>query len=229
MADHLKETLDELGKLKLVHSRVAVGFSGGKDSLAVLDLATKFFKEVVPYFYYFVPGLVNEEFKIKIAAQRYGLQVRMYPSASGLSALRDGIYCDEHVELEELPEISRRTLYSWIKADTGATLLMTGEKKADGPFRRRRIGAMKRTDKWDDMHLPIQNWLKWEVLAYCKSNTIPIPDAGRGDNGRLTLMESEVLHAYEHHREDYERLKEFFPYIETIVLRERWFPAIART
>jgi 3'-phosphoadenosine 5'-phosphosulfate sulfotransferase (PAPS reductase)/FAD synthetase len=224
MADHLKETLRELEQLSVAHVRVAVGFSGGKDSLAVLDLATKFFKEVVPYFYYFVPGLKHEESRIKIAAERYGLEVRMYPSASGLDALRDGMYCDEHAELEDLPQISRRTLYSWIKADTGATLMMTGEKKSDGPFRRRRIGAMSRTHDWDDMCLPIKNWLKWEVLAYCKSNNIPIPDAGRGDNGRLTLHESEVLHAYEHQRQDYERLKEFFPYIETIVLRERWFP-----
>lgn len=223
MADHLKETLDELGQLSLVHRRVAVGFSGGKDSLAVLDLATKFFKEVVPYFYYFVPGLKHEESKLSVAAERYGLTVRKYPSASALEALRDGVMCDEHKELEDLLVMSRRELYSWIKADTGATLMMTGEKKADGPFRRRSIGAMTRTDKWNDMYLPIKNWLKWEVLAYCKSNSISIPDPGRGDNGRLTLMESEVLHAYEHHREDYDRLKEFFPYIETVVLRDQWF------
>jgi 3'-phosphoadenosine 5'-phosphosulfate sulfotransferase (PAPS reductase)/FAD synthetase len=224
MADHLKETLRELGELSIAHSRVAVGFSGGKDSLAVLDLATKFFKEVIPYFYYFVPGLKHEESKLKIAAERYGLKVRMYPSASGLDALRDGMFCDEHPELESLPQMSRRTLYSWIKADTGATLMMTGEKKSDGPFRRRRIGSMQRTDKWDDMVLPIRNWLKWEVLAYCKANRIEIPDAGRGDNGRFTLHDSEILHAYDHHREDYEVMKEFFPYIETVVLRREWFP-----
>src|SRR5271155_663387 len=68
-----------------------------------------------------------------------------------------------------------------------------------------------------------ETWLKWEVLAYCKSNRIEIPDAGRGDNGRFTLMDSEILHAYAHHREDYERMREFFPFIETVVLRDRWF------
>jgi len=157
MAEHLKETLRELERLSLAHVRVAVGFSGGKDSLAVLDLATKHFKEVVPYFYYFVPGLRHEESKLEVAAARYGLTVRKYPSAGGLDALREGLFCDVHAELEQLPQMSRRTLYSWIKADTSATLMMTGDKKSDGPFRRRRMGAMARTGLWDDLVFPIRD------------------------------------------------------------------------
>jgi phosphoadenosine phosphosulfate reductase len=225
LANHIQDTLDELTRLSLEHQRVAVGFSGGKDSLATLDLAVKHFKEVVPYFYYFVPGLKNEESKIDIAVSRYGLQVRRYPSASGLDALHDGVFCDEHAELEELPSFSRRALYSWIKADTGATLMMTGEKMSDGPFRRRRIGAQERAGNHQDLFHPLRNWLKWEVLSYCASNGIPIPDAGRGDNGRLTLMDSEILHAYENHREDYDELEKFFPYIKAVVLRREWFGA----
>jgi hypothetical protein len=225
MADHLKQTLHELGELSLVHRRVAVGFSGGKDSLATLDLATKFFKEVVPYYFYFVPGLKSEEAKIKVAQELYKLKVFMYPSGHGIDALRDGLFCDPAPELEQL-WLTRSALFNWIKADTGATLFLTGEKRSDGPFRRRRLGAQKRAkdSPLPPMYYPLEHWVKWEVLSYCRANDLPIPDPGRGDNGSVSLLDSEILHAYDHKRDDYERLEQFFPYVRTVVLRREWFP-----
>lgn len=222
MAEHLQETFDRLTELAKSHSTVAVGFSGGKDSLATLDLAVKFFKVVIPYFYYFVPGLKHEESKIYFAKERYGLNVRKYPSTDGIDALRIGLFCDELPELDALPSLDRRTLYNWIKADTGATLILDGEKKADGIFRRRRMSNQKNT--MADVIHPLSDWLKWEVLSYLKAAKIPIPDVGRGDNGGFSLMNSEILHAYHNHREDYEVMRGYFPYIETVVLHERWFP-----
>ena len=224
MATHVEDTLREMQDLAKVHTRVAVGFSGGKDSLAVLDLAVKTFQEVVPYFYYFVPGLNSEEDKLQTAASRYGLKVLMYPSGEGIDALRDGVLCDEHPELDGL-WMTRSALYHWIFANTGATLMMTGEKRSDGPFRRRKLGAQKRAKEspLPPLYYPLEHWLKWEVLSYCRANKLPIPDAGRGDNGCMSLLESEILFAWENHREDYERLEEFFPYIRSVVLRNQWF------
>jgi 3'-phosphoadenosine 5'-phosphosulfate sulfotransferase (PAPS reductase)/FAD synthetase len=221
MADHVQDTLNELQSLGREHHCVAVGFSGGKDSRAVLDLAVRHFERVVPFFYYFVPGLKCEESQIEFAKERYGLTVLKYPGAEGIDALRVGLFCDEYPELDELPNLTRRTLYNWIKADTGATLILDGEKKADGIFRRRRMKNQART--MADVVHPIREWLKWEVLSYLKAQNIPIPDPGRGDSGSVSLMDVEILHLYHHHPSDYELLKSYFPYIETVVLRERWF------
>ncbi len=208
------------------HECVAVGFSGGKDSLATLDLAVRFFKRVVPYFYYFVPGLKCEEDKIQIARDHYKLPILMYPSSEGVEALRTGVYCDEFPEFDDLPEISRRTLYNWIKADAGATLILTGEKMADGIFRRMRMGAQKVT--MADVHYPLKEWVKAEVYNYLSARNLPIPNAGTGDNGGVSLMENEILWLYRHcphNRECYYRLREFFPYIETEVKAAEWFGA----
>jgi phosphoadenosine phosphosulfate reductase len=221
MAEHLQQTLTELNALAVDHACVAVGFSGGKDSLATLDLAVKCFKTVCPYYYFMVPGLKHEESKTHIAATRYGLTVRMYPSVEGIDALRIGLYCDESAELSAMPPIDRRTLYNWIKADTGATLLLTGEKLSDGPFRTRRMSSQKKT--MADVMYPLKHWRKWEVISYLSANGIAIPDAGRGDNGGFSLMEPEILWAYDHHREDYETMRKYFPYIETVILHRAWF------
>ena len=221
MANHVLETLQYMQELARSHECVAVGFSGGKDSLCTLDIAVRTFKKVVPYFYYFVPGLKCEEAKLEIAKTRYGLQVPQYPSCEGIDAMRVGLLCDEYPEFEALPEMSRRTLYNWIKTDTGASLILTGEKKSDGIFRRRRMANQART--MTDVIYPLKDWLKWEVLGYLKAHSIPIPDQGRGDSGAVSLMDVEVLHLHKHYPEDYEHLKSFFPYIECIVLREQWF------
>ena len=221
MADHLQATFDQLTELAKVHSRVAVGFSGGKDSLTTLDLAVKHFETVIPYFYYFVPGLKHEESRIAIAKERYGLTVLKYPSAEGLDALRMGLYCDERAEFDALPVMNRRRLFDWIKVDTKATLILTGEKKADGMFRRRAMSNQKKT--LSDVFHPLADWLKTEVPTYLKSQGIELPDPGRGDNGGTSLLNQDVLFMYHNHREDYQQLRRFFPYIETIVLTERWF------
>jgi len=225
MAEHLQETFAQLTALAKIHSRVAVGFSGGKDSLATLDLACKHFETVIPYFYYFVPGLKSEEAKLSIAKDRYGLEVLHYPSISGLSALQLGLFCDEVTELDALPQMSKRTLFDWIKADTRTTLVLDGDKKSDGIFRRRRMASQKNT--MADIVHPLKDWLKWEVLSYLKAQGIPIPPEGRGDNGCMSLLNSEILQAYDHHREDYETLRGYFPYIEVVVKHRQWFGAPA--
>lgn len=221
MADHVRQTLLELEELAKEHECVAVGFSGGKDSLATLDLAVRFFKKAVPYFYYFVPGIKYEESLIEIARTHYKLPVLMYPSAESIEALRTGVYCDEHPEFDEMPEFSRRTLYNWIKHDTGASLILTGEKMADGAFRRLRMKNQKKS--MADVVFPLKQWRKWDVLNYLKGRKLPIPDPGTGSNGGVCLMENEIMHLYRYHREDYERLKLFFPYIEVEVCAAMWF------
>ncbi len=221
MADHIRETLQDLEKLASEHECVAVGFSGGKDSLAVLDMAVRTFHTVVPYYYYFVPGLKSEEQKVAIAREHYKLNVLKFPAPAGIEAFKAGLFCDEFPEFEALPDLSRRTLYNWIKAVSGASIILTGEKKSDGPFRRRRMAAQANT--MADVIFPLKDWLKWEVLSYIKSQRLPIPDAGRGDSGSVCLMDAEILHLHKYHPEDYETLRAYFPYIETVVLRERWF------
>jgi hypothetical protein len=99
--------------------------------------------------------------------------------------------------------------------------VLTGEKKADGPFRRMRMANQKRTKS--DFYFPLKHWKSWEVLSYLKARNIPIPDAETGDSSAVDLIDYEIIHLYRHHPADYERVRGLFPYTEAIVRRHEWF------
>lgn len=221
MATHIESTIAECQRLATIHTHVAVGFSGGKDSLATLDLACRFFKHVYAYYFYFIPDLVCEEEKLMVLSRRFKMTLLRYPDPFALMQMRQGIYCDQREQLEEIPEMSQRDWFDIIKGDTGATLLMSGEKKSDGVFRRNKIASQK--NLLSDLYRPLADWKKWEVLSYLKSRNIPIPDSGTGDNGGVSLIAKEIVHLYDHYPEDFERLKSFFPYVEVPIKQRDFF------
>lgn len=226
MSDHLGETIDGLRQLAQSHERVLVGFSGGKDSLAVLDLALRNFRTVVPFFCYFVPGLRCEESKVELAERFFKVTVLRVPDTQALDCLKAGYLCDEHQELDSLPDLNQRRFYNWLKHETRCTLILRGDKKADGPFRRMRMGNQRET--MSDVHFPLKHWKKIEVLSYLKMRTIPVPSAESGENSAVGLFDYEILHMHDHHPEDYERMRAFFPYIEVYVHQRDWFGTAGR-
>lgn len=214
----------ELSALAEQHSCAAVSFSGGKDSLAVIDLALRHFKKVHAFCMYFVPGLQFDAERMEYAKSRFGVEVRMYPHTNFLKAVRTATFCDVMPELVLLKEIRQDDIDRSVMADVGATLVLTGEKKSDGIFRRRKIANMKSTRPY--LVYPIKEWLRWEVLSYLKSRNIDLPRQAQADNAGVSLATREILYLHDFYPHDYEVVRSFFPYVETVVLRREWFGLI---
>lgn len=222
MGANVENTIREMQELAEHHDTVAVGYSGGKDSMVTLDLALRFFPKVYPYFLYLVPDLHQDQRVFDYCKQRFGLEVLKFPDWHFINAVHNMSYCDYNEELAvEDALLDERKLFDWIKAETGATLLMNGQKKADGAFRRRYIANTKKTQQ--DVYRPLKNWLRWEVLSYLKMRDLPVKEGSAADNSGIGLHTTEVLYLYDNERHDYELLKTYFPYIEVIVKRREWF------
>ena len=74
--DNLTRAFQILEDRREMEPRALVGFSGGKDSLACLDMAVKVYgvKNVVPFIMEFMPGLRITDEMTKPALARYGFK-----------------------------------------------------------------------------------------------------------------------------------------------------------
>jgi 3'-phosphoadenosine 5'-phosphosulfate sulfotransferase (PAPS reductase)/FAD synthetase len=217
------DALANLRELARKQPEALVGFSGGKDSFAVLDLATRTFKRVVAFHFYHVPGLQVIEQQISVAKERWGVEVVYYPHRIFLSALRGCLYCDEPDWADTLPELTLRESYEWIMHDTGIPLILTGAKKSDSLARRR---FLANTESWDDIVYPIRDWNKFDVLGYLAAQKIPLPPSSGGHTTGIGLDPASLCWLHDEHPEDFQRLLKWFPYAEAAVKRRDWYGVI---
>ncbi len=71
---------------------VLVAYSGGKDSLATLDICARNGKRIECFFMYFLPGMDYAEYWCRFAERRWGVRVRQYQHWGITYYLRRGVF-----------------------------------------------------------------------------------------------------------------------------------------
>lgn len=108
-----------------VTDAVLVGFSGGKDSAVTLDLCHRYFRRVVPFFLYLVPGLSFQEAQLRWYEERYGLEILRLPHPLLSQWLRFGMFRKAH---HDWPEITFNDVYHYLRLTTGIWWIAAGER-----------------------------------------------------------------------------------------------------
>lgn len=214
----LEETQKKFEELAKKSNKCLVAYSGGKDSMVVLDYAVRYFKEVSAFFMFWVPGLEVEETKIAQAEQRYGIAIERYPHWFLSRSKRQGQYCNKD---DNYPEWSIDDVYEIAMNDAGVDFLITGARAADSPTRRRYMGAHK--GKKDYVVYPIVGWVKYDVLGYLKMRNLPIPESSGGTATGIDTSIKSILWLHDNHPEDFKRVLEHFPYIEAAVWKRKFY------
>ena len=217
----IDDSLAVLEKARLHTDKVAVGFSGGKDSLIVLDLCMRVFPTVVPFFMYLVPGLEVTDGELAKAEDRFGLKIQQYPHFLLTDFLKSGMFCDPSYKYDDLPDIKLRDIYDIIKIGTGCPAIITGAKSSDSAWRRRYFHI---TRTWTDVIYPIQTWNKLDVLGYLRTRGIPVPPSSGKNATGVDLSEDSVFWLHDNYPEDFKKLCEVFPYAEARIHRRTFYP-----
>ena len=215
------DTLAKLNAQRDKSDSILVAYSGGKDSLAILDLCSRTFKRVVCFYMYFVPGLESIETQLQYARYRWGVEILYYPHWTLIKAIRSGFYCNQNKQADDMPELSLRDVYDWARLDTGMSFIATGAKDSDSLWRRRFFHA---TRTWDDMVYPIREWQKIDVLAYLQMRKIPVPDMSKTATATgVDLSTPSILFMHDNFPEDFKKIERWFPYVRAVVKRRDWF------
>ena len=219
MADLFLQTGNELKSLAEKHEAILVGYSGGKESCVILDLACKFFKRVVGYHLYLVPGLRYTEERLAFARSRYNVEFLTFPSSAFLDACRNYWYCDPRPEWCGLPDWNADDFHKAVCRQTGIPLILNGARLSDYRNRRRQIQGRKKKD----VAYPLAQWSKAHVLRYLLANNIPLPPSDGRVSTSVNLTSKSLLWLARDYPDDFEKVARFFPYVRAQVYRKQFF------
>ena len=126
---------DPIRTMSKLTDEVIVAFSGGKESIVVLDMCMRHFKRVVPFFMYYIPGMSFQERQLKWYEEKYGIEIVRLPHFELSNLLRYGTLRNEDLSV---PIISINDIYEWMRNKYGIYWIAAGERSGDSLIR----GAM---------------------------------------------------------------------------------------
>lgn len=216
---HARCVLDEL---KTVTDSVIVLFSGGKDSVVLLDLCTKNFERVVPVYMYFVPGMEHVEAKLRQFEVRYNLEVMKLPhwAASHYHA-NDYMQLGLGGKSASVPKLRITDIENLARSRTGIEWVVDGIRIADSMARRARLKTYRMNaicDVSKRAH-PLAEWKKADVLAYVKRFRLPQPlDYGGQMVSGVDITKNALRVIRDRWPDDYRKIITAFPLADSVLV-----------
>lgn len=208
---------------------IVLAFSTGKDSIAAWLQARKYFRRVVPYYAYCVPGLSFVERSLDYYEEFFGTHIVRVPHKAFFDWLNCNIYQPPErkraiTELQ-LPgdEYNNLTIGDMIRLYgelPEAAYTAVGVRAADSPQRRlaiSRYGAINHSKK---LFYPVYDWKKADVLAAIDEAGVKLPVDYKLFGRTFDGIDYRFLKPIkEHFPEDYERILELFPLADLELFR----------
>ena len=211
----------------------AVGYSAGKDSIAMLQLLIAHLERVHPYFLYQVAGLEFEERRLRAAERRYGVEIARFSSPFLHMRMKDGNFRYASKKLANLRPVSVKVLYAFIRSKLGATWVALGERWPDSLQRNAMIRkeGVEGVDSSRKVWWPIGYWADKYLFNFIRTKRLPLPDEYRGmvetsrNGGRQTrnlegfFWYDTALYVREKYPEDFKKILRAFPKLVAQIAR----------
>lgn len=207
---------------------VIVSYSGGKDSMVILKMASMFFRRVVGCNFYFVKGLKYEDELILRGTEVCpSIEWHRYPHWAYWKYLSNGVF--NLGGYYNVPDLQMTDIWDMCRQDTGLRLVINGAKLSDGVMRKNFFGNIKDSHRYEHVKFPLKHWRKQHVLAYIAQHKLHLAElsASAKVSSGVGLSNECILWLYDKHREDYERVRAVFPLIEAVVARREFYGVTA--
>lgn len=198
---------------------VVVAVSGGKDSVAALDLCCQHFRRVDAYHLYVVPGIGFVEQYLQFLERRYRISIHRTPSPSLARYLRDGMF---RARTLNVPLITHSEIEAGERRRTGARWIANGMKKWDSIFRRGMISGWGAVATRQGKLFPLADWSEAQVYRHLRQRSVPLSPtyAVFGYNWDSDLGGRSLAFIRQRWPADYAKIKQMFPLCDTEA--DRW-------
>lgn len=218
---------DVIKRVKQETDTVLVGFSGGKDSIALYLAVKDHFKTVVPFYREFVPGLQFVQRRLEYYERKLGMHVMRVHSPTFFRLISNLVFQPPHrvpsIDLLDLPSFTYEDINDLIIADRKLpenTFVALGVRQADS-LQRRATCKSRGAINWERRSFwPIWDYSNDAVGEIIGKNGIGLgPEYeywGTSFDGLRYFFLNEVRQRYP---EDYERILELFPFADMEIMR----------
>lgn len=208
------------------YSEAVVSYSGGKDSIAAIDLSLQVFGAVHPYYLYGFPECDFEKRWIERAERRFGVKFLWLPHPSLVRQLRHGIVGNVAMPMRREWGFSDAANYARLKS--GARLLVGGHRMDESLHRRGMIKQHAGFDRKHEKVWPLWDWSRRDVFAYLRQRKLTgLVNSNEAPGMRgFSVRDPRTLRwILRNHPDDFAKLLKTFPKIEVILARDRQRPA----
>ena len=208
---------DPIKTMSKITDSVLVGFSGGKESVVVLDLCFKYFKNVQPYFQYCIPDLSFNQKIIDWYERKYGVSIIQVPVEDMGAMFRYGQYT---IPDELFPVVSETDVINYLRNETGIYWHCSGERIDDSLERRGRIVRSGTIDDVSGRMFPVAYWKKNECYEYIKFKKLYLGKEQKALRHSVRVFSpKDLMYIHEHFPGDYEKVLNLFPFAGAIIER----------
>ncbi len=200
-----------------VTDSVLVGFSGGKESVVVMDLCFRYFKKVQPFFMYICPNLSFQERTIAWYEKKYQTEIIRIPHMDVSEYFHYGSFRPGD---ETFPIVSINDIYHYLRLQSDIWWIAAGERINDSIVRRAMMKKSGTIDTQRGRIYPVALWRKKEVIDYIKFHNLYLgADSRKLGFSFKSLWGKELSMLKQHFPEDYEKVLRQYPFAEAGVRR----------
>ena len=206
--------------LKSQTSEVILFYSGGKDSITLLDILIKNGFKVHCAFMYFVKDLDHINKYLNYARTKYGVEVAEFPHFMLSQYLNDNYY--RFNSDKKVPNIKVGDIENLARKHFNCEWIVSGSKASDSMVRAFMMKQyLLNSISLNTKHAyPLSQWKKGDVLAYMKLNRLPMPITYEQKNKKSSGLELDgeiLLYLQKNYPNDLKKILEVFPLAELLI------------
>lgn len=209
---------DPIKTMAEITDEVIVAFSGGKESIVVMDMCFRYFKKVRAFFMYICPDLSFQEKTLEWYEKKYQTEIMRIPHMDVSEFFHWGSF---RIPDPTFPVVSINDIYKYVRLETDIWWIAAGERIDDSIIRRAMIKKSGSIDVQRGRFYPVSMWKKKEIIQYIKFHNLYLgADSKKLGFSFKSLWGKELLMLKEHFPDDYQKILHLYPFAGAGVKRE---------